>query len=135
MARKKCAGCKISVHTMCMEQLEKVNSASFISGLTDSFLVPVLTVSSSPSVQINFRCKPSFREPGCRAVREVGVSVVCVILPVLDASGHVQYQTLVVFQPNVVRHHWVHRRRQTGKCRQCGKVRLHRSLQTLIQRA
>lgn len=27
-----------------------------------------------------------------------------------------------VFQSNVVRHHWVHRRRQTGKCRQCGKV-------------
>ncbi|XP_042266655.1 diacylglycerol kinase zeta isoform X2 [Thunnus maccoyii] len=50
---------------MCMEQLEK----------------------------INFRCKPSFREPGSRAVRE----------------------------SNVVRHHWVHRRRQTGKCRQCGK--------------
>uniref|UniRef100_A0A3B4Y5T1 Phorbol-ester/DAG-type domain-containing protein n=1 Tax=Seriola lalandi dorsalis TaxID=1841481 RepID=A0A3B4Y5T1_SERLL len=24
VARKKCAGCKISVHTMCMEQLEKV---------------------------------------------------------------------------------------------------------------
>ncbi|XP_070686583.1 diacylglycerol kinase zeta isoform X1 [Pempheris klunzingeri] len=65
VARKKCAGCKISVHTMCMEQLEK----------------------------INFRCKPSFREPGSRAVREA----------------------------NVVRHHWVHRRRQTGKCRQCGK--------------
>uniref|UniRef100_A0A4W6CA46 Diacylglycerol kinase n=1 Tax=Lates calcarifer TaxID=8187 RepID=A0A4W6CA46_LATCA len=65
VGRKKCAGCKISVHTMCMEQLEK----------------------------INFRCKPSFREPGSRAVRE----------------------------SNVVRHHWVHRRRQTGKCRQCGK--------------
>uniref|UniRef100_A0A8D0D5R7 Diacylglycerol kinase n=1 Tax=Sander lucioperca TaxID=283035 RepID=A0A8D0D5R7_SANLU len=65
VARKKCAGCKISVHMMCMEQLEK----------------------------INFRCKPSFREPGSRAVRE----------------------------SNVVRHHWVHRRRQTGKCRQCGK--------------
>uniref|UniRef100_A0A3B4EWW7 Diacylglycerol kinase n=1 Tax=Pundamilia nyererei TaxID=303518 RepID=A0A3B4EWW7_9CICH len=63
--RKKCAGCKISVHTVCLEQLEK----------------------------INFRCKPSFREPGCRAVRE----------------------------SNVVRHHWVHRRRQAGKCRQCGK--------------
>ncbi|KAK9516078.1 hypothetical protein VZT92_024038 [Zoarces viviparus] len=65
VARKKCAGCKISVHTMCMEQLEK----------------------------INFRCKPSFREPGCRAIRE----------------------------SNIVRHHWVHRRRQTGKCGQCGK--------------
>ncbi|XP_068168643.1 diacylglycerol kinase zeta isoform X2 [Antennarius striatus] len=65
VARKKCSGCKISVHTTCMEQLEK----------------------------INFRCKPSFREPGSRAVRE---SI-------------------------AVRHHWVHRRRQTGKCRQCGK--------------
>ncbi|XP_053175276.1 diacylglycerol kinase zeta [Scomber japonicus] len=65
VTRKKCAGCKISVHTMCLEQLEK----------------------------INFRCKPSFREPGSRAVRE----------------------------SNMVRHHWVHRRRQTGKCRQCGK--------------
>lgn len=65
VARKKCAGCKISVHTMCMEQLEK----------------------------INFRCKPSFKEPGCRTLRET----------------------------NMVRHHWVHRRRQAGKCRQCGK--------------
>ncbi|XP_047452906.1 diacylglycerol kinase zeta isoform X3 [Mugil cephalus] len=65
VSRRKCAGCKISVHTMCMAQLEK----------------------------INFRCKPTFREPGSRAVRE----------------------------PSVVRHHWVHRRRQTGKCRQCGK--------------
>ncbi|KAM3609026.1 uncharacterized protein V6R79_008660 [Siganus canaliculatus] len=65
VSRRKCAGCKISVHTTCMEQLEK----------------------------INFRCKPSFREPASRAFRE----------------------------PNAVRHHWVHRRRQTGKCRQCGK--------------
>ncbi|XP_046889364.1 diacylglycerol kinase zeta isoform X1 [Hypomesus transpacificus] len=65
VARKKCAGCKISVHTMCIEQLEK----------------------------INFRCKPSFRDPGSRNIRE----------------------------PNAVRHHWVHRRRQAGKCRQCGK--------------
>ncbi|XP_060932322.1 diacylglycerol kinase zeta [Limanda limanda] len=63
--RKKCAGCKISVHSMCMQQLEK----------------------------INFRCKPSFREAGCRAARE----------------------------SHVVRHHWVHRRRQTGRCGQCGK--------------
>lgn len=33
-------------------------------------LFPLLTVSRF-CVQINFRCKPSFREPGCRAVREV----------------------------------------------------------------
>uniref|UniRef100_A0A8B9Q224 Diacylglycerol kinase n=1 Tax=Apteryx owenii TaxID=8824 RepID=A0A8B9Q224_APTOW len=62
---RKCAACKIIVHTPCIEQLEK----------------------------INFRCKPSFRESGSRNVRE----------------------------PIVVRHHWVHRRRQEGKCRQCGK--------------
>ncbi|XP_004627052.2 diacylglycerol kinase zeta isoform X2 [Octodon degus] len=63
--RKKCAACKIVVHTPCIEQLEK----------------------------INFRCKPSFRESGSRNVRE----------------------------PTFVRHHWVHRRRQDGKCRHCGK--------------
>uniref|UniRef100_A0A8C0V7B3 Diacylglycerol kinase n=1 Tax=Cyanistes caeruleus TaxID=156563 RepID=A0A8C0V7B3_CYACU len=42
--------------------------------------------------QINFRCKPTFREGGSRSPRE-----------------------------NFVRHHWVHRRRQEGKCKQCGK--------------
>uniref|UniRef100_A0A8C9TL17 Diacylglycerol kinase n=1 Tax=Scleropages formosus TaxID=113540 RepID=A0A8C9TL17_SCLFO len=63
--RKKCAACKIVVHTICIEQLEK----------------------------INFRCKPSFRESGSRNIRE----------------------------PTIVRHHWVHRRRQEGKCKQCGK--------------
>ncbi|XP_033882107.3 diacylglycerol kinase iota-like isoform X3 [Acipenser ruthenus] len=63
--RRKCAACKIVVHTACMEQLEK----------------------------INFRCKPTFREGGSRSLRD----------------------------QNIVRHHWVHRRRQEGKCRQCGK--------------
>ncbi|CAG5927342.1 unnamed protein product [Menidia menidia] len=62
--RKKCAACKIVVHTGCIEQLEK----------------------------INFRCKPTFREGGSRCLRD-----------------------------NVLRHHWVHRRRQEGKCKQCGK--------------
>ncbi|XP_061466857.1 diacylglycerol kinase zeta isoform X4 [Rhineura floridana] len=65
LSKRKCAACKIVVHTPCIEQLEK----------------------------INFRCKPSFRESGSRNVRE----------------------------PTIVRHHWVHRRRQEGKCRQCGK--------------
>ncbi|KAK3528117.1 hypothetical protein QTP86_023838 [Hemibagrus guttatus] len=65
VARKKCAACKIVVHNICIEQLEK----------------------------INFRCKPSFRESGSRNIRE----------------------------PTIVRHHWVHRRRQEGKCKQCGK--------------
>ncbi|XP_048886154.1 diacylglycerol kinase zeta-like isoform X3 [Brienomyrus brachyistius] len=46
-----------------------------------------------PSSRINFRCKPSFRESGSRNLRE----------------------------PPIVRHHWVHRRRQDGRCRQCGK--------------
>ncbi|XP_062859428.1 diacylglycerol kinase zeta [Trichomycterus rosablanca] len=65
LPRYKCAACKIAVHTTCMEQLEK----------------------------INFRCKPSFRDPGMKNVRD----------------------------PYTVRHHWVHRRRQDGKCKQCGK--------------
>uniref|UniRef100_A0A673A090 Diacylglycerol kinase n=1 Tax=Sphaeramia orbicularis TaxID=375764 RepID=A0A673A090_9TELE len=65
ISRRKCAACKIVAHTVCIEQLEK----------------------------INFRCKPSFRESGSRNIRE----------------------------PIVVRHHWVHRRRQDGKCKQCGK--------------
>ncbi|XP_078405009.1 diacylglycerol kinase zeta isoform X2 [Cetorhinus maximus] len=65
VSRKKCAACKIVVHTACIELLEK----------------------------INFRCKPTFRESGSRNVRE----------------------------PTFVRHHWVHRRRQEGKCKQCGK--------------
>uniref|UniRef100_A0A3B4VJ85 Diacylglycerol kinase n=1 Tax=Seriola dumerili TaxID=41447 RepID=A0A3B4VJ85_SERDU len=65
VSRRKCAACKIVAHTICIEQLEK----------------------------INFRCKPSFRESSSRNIRE----------------------------PVVVRHHWVHRRRQEGKCKQCGK--------------
>uniref|UniRef100_A0A3Q3N8N6 Diacylglycerol kinase n=1 Tax=Labrus bergylta TaxID=56723 RepID=A0A3Q3N8N6_9LABR len=55
-------------------------------------LTPLFPFSSS-LLQINFRCKPSFRESGSRNIRE----------------------------PIVVRHHWVHRRRQEGKCKQCGK--------------
>ncbi|XP_022615731.1 diacylglycerol kinase zeta-like isoform X2 [Seriola dumerili] len=48
---------------------------------------------NDPTFRINFRCKPSFRESSSRNIRE----------------------------PVVVRHHWVHRRRQEGKCKQCGK--------------
>ncbi|XP_012941356.1 diacylglycerol kinase zeta [Aplysia californica] len=43
--------------------------------------------------QKNLKCKPTFREAGVRNYRE---------------------QTSM-------RHHWVHRRRQEGKCKQCGK--------------
>ncbi|KAM3926545.1 diacylglycerol kinase iota isoform 7-T7 [Leptodactylus fuscus] len=42
--------------------------------------------------KINFRCKPTFRDVTSRVPRE-----------------------------NLVRHHWVHRRRQEGKCKHCGK--------------
>ncbi|XP_029941822.1 diacylglycerol kinase zeta-like isoform X2 [Salarias fasciatus] len=48
---------------------------------------------NDPNFRINFRCKPSFRDSGSRNIRE----------------------------PIVVHHHWVHRRRQEGKCKQCGK--------------
>ncbi|XP_075066497.1 diacylglycerol kinase iota isoform X6 [Mixophyes fleayi] len=43
--------------------------------------------------KINFRCKPTFRDGTSRTPRE----------------------------QNLVRHHWVHRRRQEGKCKHCGK--------------
>uniref|UniRef100_A0A8U8BXG8 Diacylglycerol kinase n=1 Tax=Geospiza parvula TaxID=87175 RepID=A0A8U8BXG8_GEOPR len=62
------------------------------------FSVSYFWISFSESLEnlnclpINFRCKPTFREGGSRSPRE-----------------------------NFVRHHWVHRRRQEGKCKQCGK--------------
>uniref|UniRef100_A0A4W5MKP8 Diacylglycerol kinase n=1 Tax=Hucho hucho TaxID=62062 RepID=A0A4W5MKP8_9TELE len=86
VARKKCAACKIVVHTICIEQLEKLFGTDAMP-YDDSLLI------EDPAFRINFRCKPSFRESGSRNIRE----------------------------PTVVRHHWVHRRRQDGKCRQCGK--------------
>ncbi|XP_045544980.1 diacylglycerol kinase zeta isoform X3 [Salmo salar] len=86
VARKKCAACKIVVHTICIEQLEKLFDTETMP-YDDSLLI------EDPTFGINFRCKPSFRESGSRNIRE----------------------------PTVVRHHWVHRRRQDGKCRQCGK--------------
>uniref|UniRef100_A0A672SP53 Diacylglycerol kinase n=1 Tax=Sinocyclocheilus grahami TaxID=75366 RepID=A0A672SP53_SINGR len=60
VARKKCAACKIVVHSICIEQLEKVSAIT--SGNTKTIRVPPF-----------------------------------------------------------MRHHWVHRRRQEGKCKQCGK--------------
>ncbi|XP_059360779.1 diacylglycerol kinase iota-like isoform X5 [Carassius carassius] len=81
--RRKCAACKIVVHTACIEELDK----------------------------INFRCKPSFREGGSRCLRDNE--------PLL-ARLHVTHCVCLRLQ-NVLRHHWVHRRRQEGKCRQCGK--------------
>ncbi|XP_035274193.1 diacylglycerol kinase zeta isoform X6 [Anguilla anguilla] len=89
VARKKCAACKIVVHTICIEQLEKLSHMDMLTPV-DSLPDPP---TKDPSFTINFRCKPSFRESGSRNVRE----------------------------PTIVRHHWVHRRRQDGKCRQCGK--------------
>ncbi|XP_064423197.1 diacylglycerol kinase zeta isoform X3 [Latimeria chalumnae] len=97
VCRKKCGACKIVVHTPCIEQLEK----------------------------INFRCKPSFRESGSRNVREpvhgrrvpknLTSSLGLLLKAKWGSSGHTQTK------PTYVRHHWVHRRRQEGKCRQCGK--------------
>ncbi|KAJ8247707.1 hypothetical protein GJAV_G00249380 [Gymnothorax javanicus] len=89
VARKKCAACKIVVHTICIEQLEKLADLDVLSPVNSHPDSPI----RDPSCTINFRCKPSFRESGSRNVRE----------------------------PTIVRHHWVHRRRQDGKCRQCGK--------------
>ncbi|XP_058238009.1 diacylglycerol kinase zeta isoform X1 [Hemibagrus wyckioides] len=89
VARKKCAACKIVVHNICIEQLEKLSHRK--SSLQGEWLDEL--PHKDPSFRINFRCKPSFRESGSRNIRE----------------------------PTIVRHHWVHRRRQEGKCKQCGK--------------
>ena len=51
----------------------------------------------------NLRCKPTFREAGVRNYREENCN-----------TELFQTQTFM-------RHHWVHRRRQEGKCKQCGK--------------
>ncbi|KAI0232726.1 Diacylglycerol kinase zeta [Lamellibrachia satsuma] len=65
--RKKCAACKILIHTGCLAELERI--------------------------KVNYKCKSTFREAGPRNYRE-------------NTS---------------MRHHWVHRRRQEGKCKQCSK--------------
>ncbi|XP_031425406.1 diacylglycerol kinase zeta isoform X4 [Clupea harengus] len=98
VTRKKCAACKIVVHTICIEQLEK----------------------------INFRCKPSFRESGSRNIREPPWRRRAFKRPwALLRHSRVAKPKATAFvanqKPSVVRHHWVHRRRQDGKCRQCGK--------------
>uniref|UniRef100_A0A4W4F9U8 Diacylglycerol kinase n=1 Tax=Electrophorus electricus TaxID=8005 RepID=A0A4W4F9U8_ELEEL len=90
VARKKCAACKIVVHTICIQQLEKLSHRK--AQLQAEWLDEL--PHRDPSFRINFRCKPTFRESGSRNIRE----------------------------PTIVRHHWVHRRRQEGKCKQCGKV-------------
>ncbi|XP_048771764.1 diacylglycerol kinase zeta-like isoform X5 [Ostrea edulis] len=61
--------------------------------VTHTMCIPVLE-------KKNLRCKPTFREAGVRNYREEN-----------DTEPS---QTLM-------RHHWVHRRRQEGKCKQCGK--------------
>lgn len=91
------------------------------------------------SSQINFHCKPTFREGGSRCLRDVSpphrhttlhnaeVYRILIVLHVLWqnepllARLHVT-RCVCLRQQNVLRHHWVHRRRQEGKCRQCGKV-------------
>ncbi|EMP24017.1 Diacylglycerol kinase iota, partial [Chelonia mydas] len=95
--RRKCAACKIVVHNACMEQLEK----------------------------INFRCKPTFREGGSRSPRElVMLQNSCFVAA---SSGRKSRDAVHSGEEekaeaeNFVRHHWVHRRRQEGKCKQCGK--------------
>uniref|UniRef100_A0AAY4EJR3 Diacylglycerol kinase n=1 Tax=Denticeps clupeoides TaxID=299321 RepID=A0AAY4EJR3_9TELE len=60
--RHKCAACKISVHSLCMEQLEK----------------------------INFKCKPSFRDPGTKFIREVRLIIFSCFYTVHKARGGFQ---------------------------------------------
>ena len=130
VARKKCAGCKISVHTMCMEQLEKVKD---LWSLTESR--SRLPLSSQCLLSLirsilgaNHHLENQDLELSERSVRW------CLHYFVSLSNFNVIRVLNVVFQSNVVRHHWVHRRRQTGKCRQCGKVSLHHSLMSSLWR-
>ncbi|OXB72862.1 UNVERIFIED_CONTAM: hypothetical protein H355_003300 [Colinus virginianus] len=59
--------------------------------------------------KINFRCKPTFREGSSRSPRESNMMEPLFVI------------VFVLLLQNFVRHHWVHRRRQEGKCKQCGK--------------
>lgn len=61
--------------------------------------IPILDVK-------NLRCKPTFREAGVRNYREPESE----FSPAPAQTGQ-----------QLMRHHWVHRRRQEGKCKQCGK--------------
>lgn len=54
--------------------------------------------------KVKFTCKPTFRDVSLRQYRE-------------QSTTH---------------HHWVHRRSEKGKCRQCGKVTTHPQSPTLI---
>ncbi|RXM36178.1 Diacylglycerol kinase zeta [Acipenser ruthenus] len=65
--RKKCAACKIVVHTPCIEQLEKLSLADSLPELDN---LPDTMAMKDTGLRINFRCKPSFRESGSRNVRE-----------------------------------------------------------------
>uniref|UniRef100_A0A6Q2ZNB1 Diacylglycerol kinase n=1 Tax=Esox lucius TaxID=8010 RepID=A0A6Q2ZNB1_ESOLU len=71
IARKKCAACKIVVHTICIEQLEK----------------------------INFRCKPSFRESGSRNIREYHNKVSCFMLQQIEEACSLGAHASVIVPP------------------------------------
>ncbi|XP_051994699.1 diacylglycerol kinase zeta-like [Xyrauchen texanus] len=122
VARKKCAACKIIVHSICIEQLEKLldwKAPPQGEGLDE---LPL----KEPSFRINFRCKPSFRESGSRNIRECAWRRRAfrgrhALEQMRGAAAQCSAHTSITQQPAIVRHHWVHRRRQEGKCKQCGK--------------
>ncbi|KAH0617028.1 hypothetical protein JD844_028598 [Phrynosoma platyrhinos] len=81
--------------------------------------------------KINFRCKPTFREGSSRSPRE-GQFLMMPYKKWLGMFYENLFSLCTLFLypclcclplQNFVRHHWVHRRRQEGKCKQCGKLR------------
>ncbi|TTJ23325.1 Diacylglycerol kinase zeta [Bagarius yarrelli] len=121
VARKKCAACKIVVHTICIEQLEKLSHRK--SSLQAEWFDEL--PHKDPSFRINFRCKPSFRESGSRNIREPARHRRALkrqaALERIRRAAAKHSVCIPLTQPMIVRHHWVHRRRQEGKCKQCGK--------------
>ncbi|XP_049327158.1 diacylglycerol kinase zeta isoform X3 [Astyanax mexicanus] len=121
VARKKCAACKIVVHTICIEQLEKLSHRKPQHRREWLDELP----HKDPSFRINFRCKPSFRESGSRNIREPAwrrraIKGQAALERIRRGAANRTAHTPLI-QPTIVRHHWVHRRRQEGKCKQCGK--------------
>eukprot|EP00079_Xenopus_tropicalis_P034310 XP_017948081.1 PREDICTED: diacylglycerol kinase iota [Xenopus tropicalis] len=89
--RRKCAACKIVVHTACMEQLDKVRDRHLLAA--EGMVIFAGTSGSQ------WLCS----------------------LSIIVSHVTVRHFSCCSNQQNLVRHHWVHRRRQEGKCKQCGK--------------
>uniref|UniRef100_A0A8C7D9B7 Diacylglycerol kinase n=1 Tax=Oncorhynchus kisutch TaxID=8019 RepID=A0A8C7D9B7_ONCKI len=96
---------------------------------------PSFSLFLSPSLSLNFNliqfkvsllslvcvCVLSFKKSAPR--RKCGACKIVVHTACIEQLDKVTHTHIAIlpFNKDVSRHHWVHRRRQEGKCRQCGK--------------